>query len=138
LGLAEETGVWLQLPERLRNLKPPTAPAPDKRLHCCSWIKGAWVSGNGDLQPCCMLSDVADMGNTADGPLHENEHYNQVKSLLAEGKVFRQCIDKTMCSFVQQEKAAGRQFKMIKEAKQCRPNENPAAGVVPTQLTISG
>ena len=27
LRLAEETGIWLQLPERLRNLKPPTSRA---------------------------------------------------------------------------------------------------------------
>lgn len=142
MRLAEETDIWLQLPERLCNLKPPTSrsratvpttvhkneqPAVDvgvldvvqveepvgKRYRCCSWINGVWVSENGDLQPCCMLTGVADMGNTSDGPLHQNEKYNRVKSLLAEGKVFRECTGKTMCSFVQQQKARGREFRII-------------------------
>ncbi len=72
-----------------------------------------WVSENGDLHPCCMVSGVADMGNTADGPVYKNDKYNRVKSLLAEGKVFRQCTEKTMCAFVQQQKARGREFRFI-------------------------
>ena len=150
LRLAEEAGIWLHLPERLRNLKPPASratvpttvakdepPRADvgaldvlqveepvgedetpsspagKSFRCCSWINGVWVSENGDLHPCCMVSGVADMGNTADGPVYQNDKYNRVKSLLAEGKVFRQCTEKTMCAFVQQQKARGREFRFI-------------------------
>jgi hypothetical protein len=60
-----------------------------------------------------MVNGAADMGAAADGPLHGNAKYNRVKSLLDEGKVFRQCAGKTMCGYVQQQKAQGRALRFI-------------------------
>ncbi len=136
--LADEAGLSLQLPERLRNLEPraarassPGTPAEPGALdvletaqftekepqrgsyRCCSWLNGVWVDEDGTLQPCCMVHGAADMGSTADGPLHANSKYNRVKSLLDEGKVFRQCAGKTMCGYVQQQKAQGRDLRFI-------------------------
>jgi len=98
-------------------------PYADNEYRCCTWLQGIWVSGNGDLQPCCMLQNVADMGNAKDGKLFYNEKYNDVKAVLSQGKVFRECASKSMCGFVQQEHARGRPLKLIsgEELARLRP-----------------
>jgi len=95
-------------------------PYADNEYRCCTWLQGVWVSGNGDLQPCCMLQDVADMGNAKDGKLFYNEKYNDVKAVLSQGKVFRECASKSMCGFVQQEHARGRPLKFIADEELAR------------------
>lgn len=85
------------------------APAPEtgKRLQCCGWVRGVFVTREGNLDPCCMVHNVADMGNVRDGPLHTNEKHLHVKRLLASGRVFKECLKTRMCPYVEQMLAAG-------------------------------
>lgn len=79
----------------------------------CSWLNGVWINEDGAMHPCCMIRNVADMGNVADGPVYTNKKYNRTKELLATGKVFRKCAAKTMCAYVQQQKAKGIPLRFI-------------------------
>lgn len=89
------------------------AATPSARLRACGWMNGVWVSNDGSMQPCCLLHNVADMGNIADGPLHRNQKYLRVKQLLGEGKVFTQCCTQRMCEYVQQQHTAGIPLRVI-------------------------
>lgn len=135
--IARQTGVSLQLPERL--LESPTGKAADTiaqiamnldmpggvetgvepvveekaKLRCCGWLNGVWVNENGSLDPCCLVHDVADMGNIDDGPLHENDKYAKVKALLETGKVFDKCVGQRQCQYVQQQESAGNTLEVI-------------------------
>ena len=97
--------------------------ASQEPLAHCGWLNGVWVRGDGSLHPCCLVQSVADMGKVTDGPLHCNEKYVRVKTLLAQGKVFRACRQQRMCAYVQQQKAAGIPLRLItkKELGEARP-----------------
>lgn len=90
--------------------KPSTEPAS---FSTCSWLSGVWVRQNGDLDPCCLVHNVADMGNVHDGALLHNDKFGRVKNLLLGGKVFRQCANQRMCQFVQQQRTAGIPLRFI-------------------------
>jgi len=126
--LAEQSGVLLTLPARLRDETPtdagsgpaesaPGEPAESGRVHRCGWINGIWVQRDGQIDPCCMVHNVADMGSIQDGPLLDNPKFCRVKDLLLQGKVFRPCLDQRMCVYVQQHKAAGTEPPVITEAE---------------------
>ncbi|MBL8879840.1 MAG: radical SAM protein [Phycisphaerales bacterium] len=83
------------------------------RLPACSWLNGVMVGRTGRIDPCCLLQNVADMGNVSDGPLHLNTKYVRVKKLLSEGKVFDGCENQRMCAYVQQQHAAGIPLRVI-------------------------
>jgi len=119
-GLADEFKIILQLPERLKHDPAAAGDLPEADRHpptnalaCCGWIRGVWVSRNGNYQPCCLIADVAEMGNVDQGPILHNDAFAKVKSLLLEGKVFEACIDKRQCEYVQQQYAAGRPLQVI-------------------------
>lgn len=94
---AADAGLELALPERLKP-RPVTSkvtvagkatvfapasiadtgePSADssQRLACCGWIRGVWVEMDGRIEPCCLVHNVADMGNINDGPLFTNEKH---------------------------------------------------------------
>ncbi len=82
------------------------ASGPATKAQCCCWLRGVWVRMDGRLDPCCVVCNVADMGNINDGPLIHNEKYMRVKDLLMSGKVFTQCLS-SPCEYVRQRLAAG-------------------------------
>jgi MoaA/NifB/PqqE/SkfB family radical SAM enzyme len=139
--LAAEAGIQLQLPEQLAN--PPSngqnlSPRVDsndglnatgaseidqavhasatenRKLPCCGWINGVWIDKEGSFDPCCLVHNVADMGNINDGPLYRNAKYHQVKDRLLEGKVFEACRHQRMCEYVQQQHAEGIPLRIIR------------------------
>jgi len=83
---------------------------PGSNLSCCSWVRGVFVSMDGDLTSCCLLglSKTADLGNIHDGLILENSKYIAVRALLAQGKVFPACLQASGCEYVAQQKAQGR------------------------------
>ncbi|UCG16071.1 MAG: radical SAM protein [Phycisphaerales bacterium] len=106
---------------------PPSAQAP----LCCSWLRGVWVSQDGRLHPCCMVTDVVDMGTIHDGPLLDNEKYLRVKGLLLEGRVFKACLDIRNCQYVRQRRAAGKSLHVITRRELGDLQPDPAAGGQP-------
>ncbi|MCK6457908.1 MAG: radical SAM protein [Phycisphaerae bacterium] len=88
-----------------------------RRWRCCTWITGVWVQTDGRIDPCCLVHDVADMGNVHDGPLHANQKFARVKRLLMSGKVFEACRGQRMCEYVQQQQTAGIPLRIIREAE---------------------
>jgi len=138
-------GLDLLLPVRLRENSRPAAPTEEADTdiagalaaaeinqttphdhRCCSWLNGVWINEDGALHPCCMIRNVADMGNVADGPVYTNAKYNRTKELLATGKVFHECASKTMCVYVQQQKAKGAELRFItdEELGEAAPTRN--------------
>ncbi|MBN2562214.1 MAG: radical SAM protein, partial [Phycisphaerae bacterium] len=119
--LAEGANIQFTLPERLQH-EPGAGPvagaasngaATGPPLSRCGWINGVWVRRDGQLDPCCMVQNVADMGNIKDGPILRNDKYARVKDLLLDGKIFKACVNQRMCRYVQQQKAADIPLRLI-------------------------
>lgn len=106
-----------ELAERLRHdpsgPRTPIADASFENLECCSWLSGVWVQRDGKFEPCCLVARVADMGSIHEGPVIENEKFARVKNMLMGGKVFKTCLKRRMCQYVQQQKAAGNTLRTI-------------------------
>jgi len=133
---ATATGVFLQLPAFLRSGTQPTSAAGTQPAQAllphCSWLAGVQVQMDGRLDPCCLVTNAADMGTIHDGPLLQNEKYARVKDLLLTGKVFKACARHQNCEYVQQQLAAGRKLRTITSDELGElyrdPEAQPAAG----------
>ncbi len=115
-AVAEEEQIALVLPARLTEESEPSHDEPEtprKEIEVCGWITGVWIRMKGDLEPCCSVHRVADMGSVHDGALWANPKYNQVKDLLRQGKVFPACLRARGCEFVQQCRARGEEPPVI-------------------------
>jgi len=112
LRRSEGAGLRLSLPRRFLPADQPRE-KNDLAAQACSWLTGLYVRTDGTLQPCCMVAGAADMGNLLDGPLTANVKFLHAKSLLAQGKVFPQCVGKCMCSYLQHCAAAGWQPALV-------------------------
>lgn len=137
LRRAEGSDVRVQIHERLKATMPreearssgassscgASCESGPGRRHC-PWVGGSVVNIKGVIQPCCLLNDVADMGNVADGPLLSNEKYMRVKELLLTGRVFPECAEKR-CEYVAYRKADGAPlgFLSAEELASIRPAE---------------
>jgi hypothetical protein len=115
----QSTGAQVETAAVFAGIDPvaPSRSSSGPRLRACSWMNGVWVNNDGSMNPCCLLHNVADMGNIADGPLHRNQKYLRVKQLLGEGKVFASCCTQRMCEFVQQQHTAGIPLRVITDAE---------------------
>jgi MoaA/NifB/PqqE/SkfB family radical SAM enzyme len=111
IDLASEKKIHLRLTEGLthgpkstdeESQRKPTVP-----IRCCNWISGVWVQMSGVYHPCCILGRVVDMGCVDEGSLLENPKFLKVKTLLAQGKVFPQCLGKRQCEYIQNMKMRG-------------------------------
>lgn len=112
-----------------------TKDSASTRHPACTWLNGVMVGRSGRIDPCCLLQNVADMGTTADGPLHLNRKYMRVKTLLADGKVFEGCSNQRMCQYVQQQHAAGIPLRIITRDELGELYIPPAAATCATEPT---
>jgi MoaA/NifB/PqqE/SkfB family radical SAM enzyme len=153
---ARKAGLFLKLPERLdgRSIPAPVMspglPDPDSSptaegpsgagdLPVCGWLLGLWIASDGRLDPCCLLHEVADMGNLKDGPLWKNAKFTRIKDLLLSGRVFPKCLEQRECLYVQQQRKAGVRLQIIEPHELGGPFEaspsgriGEAGGVQPT------
>ncbi|MFH1746826.1 MAG: radical SAM protein [Planctomycetota bacterium] len=139
---AVSAGINLQLPRGLRDAgaaeasettHPVCETNSTKTMPHCGWLNGVQVGIEGGMSPCCVIHNVADLGNLLDGPLLDNDKYARVKELLLAGKVFKRCVRQRNCEYVQQQLAAGKRLQIItrEELGDLAPahdaDENPVA-----------